>query len=157
MYVDDNHIRSTGQGPALVGNIVAAADFWRDEVARLGGELNEAKCTALASHLDIRTQLELGLQTIGIKVAKQAVDLGVDFALGGCQRGQEKEGQNQDPHHPPPQDDQDQGWQRSQGTACDCHRLRCRGLRACYHRVIPCRGGESTDTCRQVFRACCWP
>ena len=36
MCVDDNHIRSTGQGPALVGNIVAAADFWRDEVARLG-------------------------------------------------------------------------------------------------------------------------
>ena len=31
MYVDDNHIRSTGQGPALVGNIVAAADFWRDD------------------------------------------------------------------------------------------------------------------------------
>ena len=76
------HIRSTGQGPALVGDIVAAAGFWRDEVARLGRELNEAKCTALASHPDIRTQLELGLQVLGIKVAKQAVDLGVDFGLG---------------------------------------------------------------------------
>ena len=119
MYVDDNHIRSTVQGPALVGNIVAAADFWRDEVARLGVWL-----LTLTSRLN----LSMDCKHSALRVVKQAVDLGVDFALGAARGGRRKEGQNQGPHHPPPQDDQDQGWQRSQGTACDRHRLRCRDL-----------------------------